>query len=78
MRWRPQGDFAATLVENPHFSSAMSACLVAGLAAFFTEDSGIVIPAIMLVFVGIGIVYLMLSRLPVVAGSDHAEGRSGA
>jgi hypothetical protein len=64
MRWRPSGDFAATLKANPHFSAAMSACLVAGLVAFFTEDSGIVIPAIILLWVGVGILYLMLAEWP--------------
>ncbi len=63
MRWRPQGDFAATLQENPHFSAAMAGCLVGGVAAYFTEDSGIVIPALILLYVGAGILYLMLARL---------------
>jgi len=71
MRWRPQGDFALTLAENPNFSAAMSACLVAGLAAFFTEDSGIVIPALIVVYVGTGTLYLMLSRLPRAIASDQ-------
>lgn len=63
MRWRPQGDFAATLDENPHFSAAMAACLIGGAAAYLTEDSGIVIPALIMLYVGAGILYLMLSRL---------------
>ena len=69
MRWRPQGDFAATLGANPHYAAAMSACLVASLVAFFTEDSGIVIPAIMLIWVGVGILYLMLAARP---GTDQS------
>ncbi len=64
MRWRPHGDFAAILAENPHYAAAMSACLVACVVAFFTEDSGIVIPAIMLIWVGVGILYLMLAEWP--------------
>ncbi len=63
MRWRPQGDFAATLDENPHFSAAMAASLVGGAVAYLTEDSGIVIPALIMLYVGAGILYLMLSRL---------------
>ncbi len=74
MRWRPQGDFGETLAENPHYAAAMSACLVAGLAAFFTEDSGIVIPAIMLLWVGVGILYLMLSRWPRADAVDTESG----
>jgi len=63
MRWRPWGEFARALEENRRFSDAMAACLIGGLAAYFTEDSGIVIPALMMVYVGSGILYLMLARL---------------
>jgi len=63
MRWRPWGEFARALDENPHFSDAMAACLIGGLAAYLTEDSGIIIPALMMLYVGSGILYLMLSRL---------------
>lgn len=81
MRWRPQGDFAAALDENPHFSGAMAACLIAGLAAYFTEDSGIVIPALIMVYLAGGILYLMLDRLrtsPTIheaAGQDPVSAR---
>lgn len=71
MRWRPQGDFAATLDENPHFSAAMAACLVSGIAAYVTEDSGIVIPALIMLYVGAGILHLMLSRLTAVVGGTE-------
>lgn len=82
MRWRPQGDFASALDESPHFSAAMAACLIGGLAAYFTEDSGIVIPALIVLYVGVGILYLMLSRLspgrwaPVAAASTKRDGVS--
>ncbi|MDP2182464.1 MAG: hypothetical protein Q8K99_07830 [Actinomycetota bacterium] len=77
MRWRPQGDFADTLAENPYFSAAMAACLVGGVAAYLTEDSGIVIPALMFLYVGVGILCLMLDRLPGVMQSEHSgEGDS--
>jgi hypothetical protein len=64
MRWRPQGDFASTLEENPGYSAGMAACLIGGLAAYVTEDSGIVIPALIMIYVGVGILHLMLWRLP--------------
>jgi hypothetical protein len=64
MRWRPQGDFAATLEENPGYSAGMAACLTGGLAAYLTEDSGIVIPSLIMIYVGVGILHLMLWRLP--------------
>jgi hypothetical protein len=63
MRWRPQGDFADTLIDSPDFADAITASLISGLVAYFTEDSGIVIPALIELYVGIGIVWLMISRL---------------
>lgn len=74
MRWRPQGDFAATLEENPGYSAAMAASLIGGLVAYATEDSGIVIPALIMVYVGVGILYLMLWRLPQSAASAESAG----
>ncbi len=72
MRWRPQGDFAATLDENPYFSAAMAACLIGGAAAYLTEDSGIVIPALIMLYIGAGILYLMLHRL-IAGGSASSD-----
>ena len=63
MRWRPQGDFAEALIENRNFADAITVSLVAGLAAYFSEDSGIVIPALEVFYVGIAIVWVMLARL---------------
>ena len=62
MRWKPRGDFMEALGRFPAFAQVMTATLLGGLAAYFTEDSGIVIPAIMLVYAGVGTVYLMLLR----------------
>ena len=73
MRYRPAGDFADTLRENPAFADAITASLVAGLAAFVTEDSGIVIPALVSLYIGVGVVYLMLSRLRVPAVTSDAR-----
>ncbi|HET6497824.1 MAG TPA: hypothetical protein VFH17_02045 [Coriobacteriia bacterium] len=73
MRWRPQGDFAAVLSENPAFSAGMTACLIGGAVAYVTEDSGIVIPALAMVYVGVAIVHLMLSRLPRAAGGEAGD-----
>jgi len=63
MRFRPKGDFADTLVENPRFADAITVTLIAGGLAFFTEDSGIVIPALIMLYTGAGIMWLMLVRL---------------
>jgi len=78
MRWRPQGDFASALKANPHLASAITATLGAGVVAFFTEDSGIIIPAIMLVWVGAGILYVMLADLPRTEAADEPRKREGS
>ncbi len=64
MRWRPRGEFAAMLKEYPAFSAAVAASLFAGIVSYFTEDSGIIVPALMLIPVGISALYLMLARRP--------------
>jgi len=70
MRWRPQGGFAETLEANPNFADAITVSLAAGLVAYFSEDSGIVIPALEVFYVGVAIVWLMLARLD---SSDSTE-----
>jgi hypothetical protein len=62
MRWRPRGEFAAMLKEYPSFSAAVAASLFAGVVGYFTEDSGIIIPALLLIPVGVSALYLMLER----------------
>lgn len=73
-RWRPQGEFAATLKENPHFADAITVSLVAGVAAYFTEDSGIVIPALIVFWVGLALAWMMLDRITDGAAVDSADG----
>jgi hypothetical protein len=60
MRWRPRGEFAAMLKGYPAFSAAVAASLFAGIVGYFTEDSGIIIPALLLIPVGVAALYLML------------------
>lgn len=62
MRWRPHGEFAELLKANPAFSAGLAAALFAGTVGYFTEDSGIIIPALMFVPVGVAALYLMLER----------------
>jgi hypothetical protein len=62
MRWRPRGEFLDALESHPDFAHALTAILVGGLAAYFTEDSGIVIPALMFLYAGAGTLWVMLSR----------------
>ena len=63
MRIRPKSDLADTLAENPYFAHAIVVTLVAGGVAFFSEDSGIVIPALIMLYTGVVLSWLVLSRL---------------
>lgn len=62
MRWHPAGDFARALTRNPGLASGLTAGLVGGAVAYFTEDSGIVIPALIFLFIGVHIVLVMLAE----------------
>lgn len=70
-RWRPRGEFAAMLKRYPAFSVAVAAALFAGVTAYFTEDSGIIIPALMFIPVGVTALYLMLLPAPAPGGDDR-------
>ncbi len=69
-RFRRDGGFAEFAAENPCFSAAVVAALVAGVIALLTEDSGIVIPSLIMLYVGTGLAWLMLARL---TASDSKE-----
>jgi hypothetical protein len=62
MRWRPRGEFAAMLAEHPAFSASLGAGLFAGVVGYLTEDSGIIIPALVLLPLAMGTLYLMSGR----------------
>lgn len=64
MRWRPHGVFAETLDAYPAFGIAMSAALWGSLVGYFTEDSGIVIPALVMLYITASLLHLMLSAPP--------------
>ena len=63
MRWRPSRDFGKMLAAHPHVSQGMAVILVTGVAAYFTEDSGIVLPALLVLYLGCALVWLMLEPL---------------
>ncbi|MCL2818890.1 MAG: hypothetical protein FWD41_04115, partial [Actinomycetia bacterium] len=65
MRFRPSPELTRTLEANRFFADGMTALLVAGIVAFFTEDSGIVLPAIMVLYLGGALLWLMLDRMNV-------------
>jgi hypothetical protein len=64
MRWRPYGVFAETLDSYPAFGVAISAALWGSLVGYFTEDSGIVIPALVMLYITGCLLYLMLASPP--------------
>ena len=69
-RWRPGSDWPELLADNPHLAKIATAATVAGVVAFFSEDSGIAIPSLIALYVGVAIAWLMVDRL--------ASGRGGA
>ena len=69
-RFRPASDFPELAAENPGFVAAVVATLVAGALALVTEDSGIVIPSLIMLYTGVGLAWLMLARL---GGQDPEE-----
>ena len=60
MRARPSGEFARMVKANPHFGSAITATLAGGVVAYFSNDSGIVLPALMVLYLSAAMVWLML------------------
>jgi len=64
MRWRPRGEFASMLREHPAFSAVLGAALFAGVVGNFTEDSGVIIPALIMLPVGVSALFLMLDGSP--------------
>jgi hypothetical protein len=63
LRWKPRGEFKAMLERWPGYSAGLTASLVAGTVAYFTEDSGIIIPALIILYVGVGALYLIMTRM---------------
>jgi hypothetical protein len=62
-RFRRASGFSRLAADNPNFVAAVVATLVASVLALLTEDSGIVIPSLIMVYVGTGLAWLMLARL---------------
>jgi hypothetical protein len=73
LRWKPRGEFKAMLEKWPGYSAGLTASLVAGTVAYFTEDSGIIIPALIILYVGVGALYLIMTRMATEDPSADAD-----
>ncbi|RJQ54394.1 MAG: hypothetical protein C4521_06045 [Actinobacteria bacterium] len=60
LRVKPRGLFAETLRRRPGIAAATTGGLVGGAVGFLTEDSGVVIPALIMMFVGAAILFAMV------------------
>ncbi len=75
LRVRPQGELKSTFARFPDFTRAFTGCMIAGAVGFFTEDSGVVVPAIIMFFASTALMYLMLLRA---VGSAESAGQGDA
>jgi len=60
MRLRPAGDFKNLIARNKYYGDAIAAVLTAGVVAVLSNDSGIVLPALMVLCLASSVVWLML------------------
>lgn len=75
LHFRPQREFAEMLEDGPCLRAAVIACLVAGVAAFLSEDSGIVVPAFIVMWPALTVAWLLLVRVAR-AAAPHPTGES--
>jgi hypothetical protein len=69
-RFSPGREFPRIAADNRNYVAAIVAAFVASGIALLTEDSGIVIPSLIMLYVGPGFAWLMLARL---IGPDSKE-----
>lgn len=62
MRFKPRGGFEELLAQYPYLASGITGALVGSIVGFLANDSGIVIPALILSYFTAGIFYLMLGE----------------
>jgi len=60
-RWRPERILVRVIAENPAVGAAIAAALSAGVFGFFTEDTGVLVPAFIFVPVALCAVWLVVS-----------------
>ena len=71
MRLRPAGEFKRLIASNKYYGDAIAAVLAAGIAAVLSNDSGIVLPALMVLCLASSVVWLMLG--PVCGRPDEDD-----
>jgi hypothetical protein len=62
-RWRPGSEWRALLAENPGLMATSLAAALGGAVAFFSEDSGISIPSLIAVYVGLALAIRLLAKI---------------
>jgi len=62
-RFRPASDFPRIAAANPNLVAGIVASIVAGAIALVTEDSGIVVPSLIMLYSGTALAWLMLARI---------------
>jgi len=62
-RWRRGGDWSALVTTNPGLLAMSLAAAIGGAVAFFSEDSGIAIPSLIAIYVGLAFATRLLARV---------------
>jgi hypothetical protein len=62
-RLRPALELTRVSAKNPAFGGALVACTVAGVLAFLSEDTGVLVPTYIFVSVGVATLWLVLSEI---------------
>ncbi len=77
-RWLPPRPLATALERRPALRGALVGVLVGAVFAMLTEDSGVVMPALMLSSAGLPVLYLALSPAPATKPTPHGGATSAA
>jgi hypothetical protein len=62
-RLRPAQELTRVSAKNPAFGGSLVACTVAGVLAFLSEDTGVLVPTFIFVSVGVATLWLVVSEI---------------